>query len=321
MQFSPSVYEHAAQIIKKSPWVVSRDSDLLYKAHAAAYTRYRHSPVSVGIDIYNLEAEAYGAVVEEPSGNNIPTISKPLLSTAEEIMALKPLDPGSDGRLSMVILTGEKLSRTFPDADVRIPVSGPVSIAGTLMGVEDFLMGLALDPEKVQQALIHLAAGQVAFCREIHRKGLDITFFESAAAPPLISPNQFREMILPVLKSMMEEIAEIVGHSLAFVIGGDTTPILDSLLQTETNYLICPSETDQEAFMKKIWDRNDITVRVNMDPRILVFGTWNEIKAEVDRILSITRGRENVCLGTGVLPYETPPENVDKVREYVADRN
>ncbi len=314
MQFAPSVYEHAAQIINKSPWEVSRNPELLYSAHAAAYKRYHHSPVTVGIDIYNPEAEAYGAVVEEPSGNNIPTISKPILSTSEDILALDPLDPANDGRLPMVISTGAKLSQTFSDADVRIPVSGPVSIASTLMGVEEFLMGLALNPEKIQQALYHLADGQVAFCKEIHSKGLDITFFESAAAPPLISPNQFEEMILPVLKRMMKEISEIVGHSLAFVIGGNTTPILDSLLKTETNYLICPSETDQQAFMGKIWDRTDVTVRINMDPRILVLGSWEEIKAKVDRIMSITRGRENVCLG---MPYETPPENVDKVKEYL----
>jgi len=320
MQFSPSVYEHAAYLIKKSPWLVSRSPELLYEAHATAYQRYRHSPVTVGIDIYNLEAEAYGAVVEEPDGNNIPTISTPILSSAEEVMALELFDPQKDGRLPLVLSVGKKLQQDFPEADIRIPVSGPVSIVSTLMGIEEFLMGMAMEPERIREALQHIADGQVAFCKEIDLQGLDITFFESAAAPPLISPKQFHAVVLPVLKSMMQTISEIVGHSLAFVIGGDTTPILDSILETQTGYLICPSETDQEAFMKKIWHRTDVTVRVNMDPKILVFGTWDEIKAEVDRILSLTQGRENVCLGTGVLPYETPPENVDRVREYVSDK-
>ena len=31
----------------------------------------------VGIDIYNLEAEAYGALVGTPEGNGIPAISAP----------------------------------------------------------------------------------------------------------------------------------------------------------------------------------------------------------------------------------------------------
>jgi hypothetical protein len=68
MDFSPSVYEHAAFLIGRTPWEVSRDADLLFQAHAEAFRCYRHAPVVVGIDIYNLEAEAYGGVIERPRG-------------------------------------------------------------------------------------------------------------------------------------------------------------------------------------------------------------------------------------------------------------
>lgn len=321
MNFSPSVYEHAAKLIGKSPWSVSRSADLLYQAHATAFKRYQHSPITVGIDIYNLEAEAYGAVVDEPDGNNIPAISTPVCSTIDELSTLANFEPGISGRLPLVLDVGKKLLKRFPHADVRIPVSGPVSIASTLMRMEGFLMELALNPDNTRNALVHIADGQVAFCQEIHRHGLDITFFESAAAPPLLSPDQFRTIVLPVLKTMMQRISEIVGHPLAFVIGGDTTPILEAILETGTKYVICPSETDQEAFMQKIWNRTDVTVRINMDPKIIAFGNWDEIRVEVDRILSLAQSRKNVCLGTGALPYETPPENVEKVRHYLAQCN
>ena len=36
MELSPSVYEHAAAVIGRSPWEVSRDRELLFQAHAAA---------------------------------------------------------------------------------------------------------------------------------------------------------------------------------------------------------------------------------------------------------------------------------------------
>ena len=61
--FSPSVYEHAARWVERSPWDVSRDPDLLFSGHHRAYLEYRHSPIVVGIDIYNLEAEAYGDTI------------------------------------------------------------------------------------------------------------------------------------------------------------------------------------------------------------------------------------------------------------------
>ena len=76
MQFAPSVYEHAARLIGRTPWEVSRDARLLYEGHAEAFRRYRHAPVVVGVDIYNLEAEAYGAAVARPEGTGIPAVSE-----------------------------------------------------------------------------------------------------------------------------------------------------------------------------------------------------------------------------------------------------
>ena len=64
MDISPSVYEHAAFLIGRTPWEVSRDGELIFQAHAEAYRRYRQTPIMPGIDIYNLEPETYGAVIE-----------------------------------------------------------------------------------------------------------------------------------------------------------------------------------------------------------------------------------------------------------------
>ena len=61
--FTPVICEHAACFVGKTPWEVSRDPELLFAAHSEAYRVYRHTPIMPGIDIYNLEAEAYGGVV------------------------------------------------------------------------------------------------------------------------------------------------------------------------------------------------------------------------------------------------------------------
>ena len=72
MKFEPAIYEHAAKLIGKTPWEVSRDKDLIVQGHKAAFELYRHTPVVVGIDICNLEAEAFGSVIAEPNGDGIP---------------------------------------------------------------------------------------------------------------------------------------------------------------------------------------------------------------------------------------------------------
>jgi uroporphyrinogen decarboxylase len=271
-----------------------------------------------GIDIYNLEAEAYGGVVENPGGTGVPAISKPICGSAADLLDLEPLDPCRGGRIPAAIGVAARLAKEFPEALVRVPVSGPFSIAANLVGFQNLLCDVAADPESVAAGLMHLVAGQVALAREIKAHGVDVAFFESAACPPLLSPAMFRRLELPALKAILGGMAEVLGHPVPCIIGGDTTPILDAMLETGTGYVVAPFETDQEAFMRKIWDRTDVRVRVNSDVEIISRGPWERIKADADRIVNLVRGRPNVCLGTGALPYETPPENVLRLREYVS---
>ncbi len=42
------------------------------------------------------------------------------------------------------------------------------------------------------------------------------------------------------------------------------------------------------------------------------------LRADADRILRLVAGRPNVCVGTGAVPYETPPENVLRLIDYVS---
>ena len=317
MDISPSVYEHAAFLIGRTPWETSRNGELVFQAHAEAYRRYRQTPIMPGIDIYNLEAEAYGAVIEEPHGIGIPGVREPVFGSAYELTRLKPLDPRTSGRIPMMIEVAARLAQEFPEADVRAPVSGPFSIASNLVGFETLLCDVIADPDRAAAALMHLVDGQVAFAEGLKAAGVDVAFFESAACPPLLSPKLFRRVELPALKSVLGRIGRVVGHPVPCIIGGDTEPIVEAMLETGTGYLICPFETDQEVFLQKVWDRTEVRIRVNTDVELISRGTWEQIRADADRIVRLTAGRDNVCMGTGSLPYETPPENVLMIMDYV----
>jgi len=317
ISFMPSIYEHAAHLIERSPWEVSRSEELIFQAHSAAEETYHHSPIIVGIDIYNLEAEAYGCAVENPGGNGIPAISRPLYGSLREAGRLRPFDPERAGRMPMILSAGRKLAVRFPDVGVCIPLSGPFSIATSLRG-PGLLEDVAVQPRQTRKFLEHLVEGQVRFATAIAKAGLDVAFFESAACPPLISPRQFRTIELPALRTAMERVGEAVGHPVPCIIGGDTTPVLDAILETGTSFVICPAETDQAAFMDKFGERPHVKVRINLDPHTVAHGSRDEIARQVDRILALAEGRPNVLLGTGAVPYETPPENVLFIREYVS---
>ena len=187
MQFCPSVYEHAAGLIGKTPWEVSRNSRLLSKAHIEAFRLYNHRPVVVGIDIYNLEAEAYGATVERPAGIGVPAILRHPYSTAKELMTLEPFNPKADGRIPMVIEAAGRVADECPEADVKIPLSGPFSLAINLMGFENLLCEIMTSPDLVARTLSHLVAGQVEFCKEVVRRGFPDKIGIASCPPPRLA--------------------------------------------------------------------------------------------------------------------------------------
>jgi hypothetical protein len=318
--FNPSIYEHAARWAGCSPWEASRDPEKMFRGHRDAWLAYRHTPVVVGIDIYNLEAEAYGARVVAPQGeDSIPAIAEPLLGALEDALGLSPFDPARDGRISMVIGVGQRLQRELPEAEVRIPVAGPFSIAINLLGIQRMCEAVAERPEDAMRVLMRLAENQAGFIRAVCRAGLKIAFFESAAAPPLISPRQFRNVELPALRRALDLTREVTGMASPCILGGDTVKILDDLLSTGTSYVVCNVETDQRRFVDRLCATHPhVSVRINMDPRIVASEDRAAILAEVDRILDIAAGRPNCLMGTGCLPLETPPDNIRFIREYLA---
>jgi uroporphyrinogen decarboxylase len=312
---SLSVYEHAAALIGVTPWEASRDAEACYAAHREAFLRYQHFPVVVGIDIYNLEAEACGCEVRRPAGTGIPAITTPIADSCEEAADLPLLDPTA-GRIPMMIGVGQRLLSEFPGADVRIPVSGPFSVAQSVVGLSRLMEDVALAPDEVRSMLEHLVDGQVRFAREVIEAGLGVAFFESAAAPPLLSPAQFREVEAPPLQRAMREVGEIADASIPCIIGGNTAPIAPELLATGTGFLICPAETDRDEFIAATMDAPEVKVRVNLDPSVYTRGSEDEIIAAIDEVIALAQTRPNVLLGTGAIPYETPPENLLLMKEY-----
>ncbi|MBU4199506.1 MAG: hypothetical protein KKG09_02290 [Verrucomicrobia bacterium] len=314
---SISVYEHAAQLITRRPWDVSRNAELLLAAHRAAYQLYHHFPVVVGIDIYNLEAEAYGCRVCESPGNGIPAITEPLFANLNQAMTIQPFDPERDGRLPMILGVASQLQREFPEADIRIPISGPFSIAQNLLGLNELMIAAMLEPGNVRRLLQRLVPGQLAYCRAARRAGVKAAFFESAAAPPLLSPAQFREIELPPLKEAMAGISKIMGQPAPCILGGDTQKIVPELLETGTRFLICPAETDRSLFLKQVVAHPEVAVRINMNPALSARGPREAIAREINAIAELAAQSPNpILLGTGALPYETPPENILYIIDY-----
>ena len=70
-------------------------------------------------------------------------------------------------------------------------------------------------------------------------------------------------------------------------------------------------------FLARMVEHPEVKLRVNLDPRFYTYGTREEILAEVDKVVELAAEQPNILLGTGAIPYETPPENILLIRDYV----
>lgn len=319
VEFVPVVYEHAAAFLGKSPGEVAYSADLLARAHEAAWKEYRHSSITVGIDVYNLEAECYGATVVIPEGNEVPSIKEFIFQSCTELEGLPFFDPEKDGRFPLVFEAARRLRSRLESVDIRIPLGGPFSIASNLMGFENLLVEALTEPEKVKNALLHLAEGQIRIAKAAKTEGFDVTFFESAATPPLLSPDLFHEVEKPALARVMEGTAAVYGFGPVFIMGGNTFPVLPDVLECSPSYIICPGETDQEAFMNHLLSRKELRVRINMSVEVVARGTEEQLRSETERVYKLSRGRDPMLIGTGVIPYDVPPQRIHRIRQFLEE--
>lgn len=317
MIFSPGIYEHAAALIERTPWEVSRSGDLLAEAHRVAWECYHHPLVVAGIDVYNLEPEAYGAVIREPSGTNIPSISKHPCGEVDGLLELPMLDPLAHARIRDTLEAGVALQHACPGAEVHIPLCGPFALAIGLLGMNELLIAVVEDPQLLKEGMTHLLEGQKTYLRAIHEAGLKPILFESGTTPPLLPTDVFRQIEAPLLKELFDHARDLAGKPPACVVGGDAAKIAASLLEAGPGWVIAPSETDQADFLETARAFPGVHVRVNMPANGLLDSSPEKIKEEAERCRALALTRPNTSVGCGVVPYETDPDTLLTVKSII----
>jgi len=313
--FMPTIFEHSAAFIGRTPSEAAMDEKLLEEAQVRAYEVYGHDSVIVGMDVYNIEAEALGCRVKYHGDRSVPGIcSHPFKDYAEAGNICFSPDKGRIAKILAAALNVK--SRIGNEVNISVGISGPFSISAELLGFEAMILDILEDPGRVHSLLKAVLSFQKAYCAEILKIGAGIVIFESWAALPLVSPAMYREFAMPYEAGLIGFIKDIGEASAPLVIGGDTAPIVDDIISTGTTLLVADYKTDLSLFIRKAACRN-LTVRGNIDPKLIERGPVDEIVRHAMNMTDKAGGYDGFVLGTGVLPYNTPMENVLAVRRYL----
>jgi len=117
---------------------------------------------------------------------------------------------------------------------------------------------------------------------------------------------------------MISGVRSLMNDSPPLILGGDTAGILEDLLRTGTGYVICPAETDREAFMEVMKEHPSVMVRMNTPARLFASNDREALRAELVHLAGLAGGRPATVLGSGVLPYDADPSMVHYAQEVAA---
>ncbi|MBM3292996.1 MAG: hypothetical protein FJY82_00565 [Candidatus Aminicenantes bacterium] len=317
--FCPAVYEHKAALVGTTPSRLARDAELLERALEAEIDLYQADIVTVGLDVYNVEAEAAGAKVRFFDGDEVPAIESRPIRPGQPVGLLPLPDPERSGRMYVFLEAGRRVAaRHGGEVYLRGALSGPFSMACALVGAEPMLVALLDDPEWAASLLDFCAAAVMSYGKAFLDRGLGIALFDSSAAPPLVSPALYRAVVKPPTERAIRHFRDDLGVPyVPYIVGGDTAPLVDDFLAAGANGVLADFKADLAWFVERLRDR-PVLLRANMDPRFLETAEAEEIGSRTAEILAVGSRHPRFLLGTGILPFGLDPAKVAAVRKALA---
>ena len=315
----PSIYEHGAAVIAATPSEAARDAGLMARAAVESYRAYGHDLVTVGIDIYNIEAEALGCTVRyHHDGPSIPGVADHPLAGPEmpDLDALTVPQPGEGNRLGLIAdACGQVMGAIGDEVWVYGCMGGPFSQAVELRGFSDLIVDIVTQPERVHRLMERTTALALDHARRLSRTGVGIYLYESWATMPLIDPPIFRDFVVPYNRQVIAAVrAEFDTPPPAIVMGGDITLLIDFFLQADSGLVVCDYLADFDLIRRKTAGR-PILVRGCVDPKLIERGAWHELEAAIATLARKARGMPTFLWGCGCVPYHAPRDHVLRFKE------
>jgi uroporphyrinogen decarboxylase len=314
--FCPAIYEHKASLIGKGISQVATDGSLLQEALLAEYERYQPDMITVGIDIYNIEAEAIGAeVLFSEKSDVVPSVKDRILKDVSDVNNLRTPKISTAARIPLFLQVAEKINAILgKNVLVRGALSGPYSIAAELMGIEPLIMAMVMDQDNCCKLLDFTCEFVIAYGKEYIKRGLSLCMFDSQASPPLISPEMFDTFLVPRYQKIAQAFKAAGCDCSELVIGGQTDGIAEPMRKTGFDIILCDYPCDPESFLTDKEETMPL-VRRNLSPVLIEQGDFEGLRDKVTEVRNLSSQFRNVMIGTGVLSYNVPTENILNVKQ------
>ncbi|NEZ76604.1 methylcobamide--CoM methyltransferase [Clostridium botulinum] len=299
--------------------VTARDyyhsAQLMADLEIALFKRLRHDGVSISTSLRGV-AEAMGSKVGYPE-YGISYLIEPAINSIDEIESLKVVDPLKDGNLP-TLLEAIKLTRDvlIDEVDVGAAMSGPFSVAASVVGTENLLKWMIKYPKKVHTLMDIVAESNNRYIEEVAKLGVSIGFADPVSSTSLISPKQFREFSLPALRKNINKIKEKTGGAPGIHICGKSKELWEDVVNAGISNFSIDNVEDLEEAKNIMGDR--VVITGNVPPVDVVYRGNKEaiFKSVKECIKKGHDSKKGYILSTGCqIPMHTPIENIEMFME------
>lgn len=185
-------------------------------------------------------------------------------------------------------------------------ISGAIS----LFGWEMLLEAAGLDPDGFGEVMNRYSCWFRQYYEALAETSVPVVYSHDDivwTAGAFIHPEWYRRYVFPNLKKLYEPLIE-AGKKIIFVSDGNYTQFVDDIAATGVHGFFFEPLTDLHYVAEK-YGKTHVIIG-NVDTRILLMGTKVQIRAEVERCLSIGRHCPGYFIGvTNMIPANTPVEN------------
>jgi [methyl-Co(III) methanol-specific corrinoid protein]:coenzyme M methyltransferase len=181
-------------------------------------------------------------------------------------------------------------------------VMGPWSLSYHLMGVEEFLISTISNPEMANRSLEVLKSVTIQFANAQVKAGADIICLADHATGGMVSPDMYRDMLLP----LHQEIIAKVGCPVVLHCCGDTTDRLNYFAETGIACYHFESQVGLDAALQAAAGKMTLMGNIN-NPSLLLNASPEAVKAECRKVIE---SGIHILSPECAVPLDTPIANL-----------
>ena len=262
----------------------------------------------------SVEAEAFGAKCVYHT-NDIPTITGRLINTQEDADALQIPEIGA-GRTGKVLRALAKSLTLVNDRPVFGNCTGPFSLAGRLLDVNDILLMTYEDPDLVETVLEKCTQFLMKFIKTMKELGANGVIMAEPLAG-LMSPGPMQEFSSKYVRRLIDELQD---RDFVFVYHNCSNAIerkVDAVIATGARMFHFGDKADMWELLHAL--PKDVIVMGNISPSaVFLCDSTDKMAMDTQELLRKCMICENFMISSGCdIPAATPLENIDKFFEVI----